>query len=172
MENRQKEMEKPQDASVKIIRYVRYGIAAMALLGLLIIFVQNLGFPEQISETVPAFVITAEGQTLDISITLRGEVTNYPFKPGKMSMGDQITVFIGESDEKLMRLVPVEMDQLYYSRTEDAVCVLSCDRSHLLLETDLQKLFPDMESGTCLVYFDNGSFDLPSEFAEHFTMLN
>ena len=170
-EQMQKDAEQWQNTSVKLIQRLRYGIAAVALVGLLILFVQNLGVPEQVSETIPATVMTADGQTLDVSLTLRGEVTNYPFKPEKMSGGDQITVCVSDKYQRILRLIPYSSDNLFYGRTNNAVCVLNSEMDHLLLETDLQLLFPDMESKTCLVYFGNDSFDLPSEIARYFTLL-
>ena len=168
-EQMQKKAEQWQGTSVKIIQAVRYGVAALVLLGLLILLVQNLGFPEEINEMLQASVITADGQTLDISLTLRGEVTNYPFKAGKRSMGDQITVYANGTEIRILQLVPGET--FFFGRKGDTVCFLSFQRDQLLLETDLQKLFPDMESGTCLVYTGDDSFELPGEVARYFTFL-
>ena len=168
-EQMQKEAEQWQGSAVKIIQRFRYGVAAAAILGLLVIFVQNLGFPKQINETIPAAVITADGQTLDVSLTIRGEVTNYPFNSEKYSQGDHLVIFVTESNQRLLQLVP--SGDYFFGSRGDSVCVLSRQRDHLLLETDLQNLFPDMESGTCLVSFCNGSFDLPGEYAHYFTFL-
>ena len=168
-EQMQAEAEQWKATSVKLIQRIRYGVAAAALLGLLILFVRNLGFPEQINETIPASVMTADAQTLDVSLTIRGEVTNYPFQSEKMSKGDQITVFVTESNQRILQLVPSE-DYFFGSRG-GSVCILNRQRDHLLLETDLQYLFPNMESEICLVYYGYGSFDIPGEYAQYFTFL-
>lgn len=170
MEQMQKEAEKKR-SSVKIIQWFRYGVAAAALLGLLIIFVQNLGIPKQIHETLPASVITADGQMLDISLTIRGEVTNYPFRSGKHNQGDQLTVSVSESGSQLIRLTPALGDGFFFGQRDGTVGILTYERDQLLLETDLQRLFPDMESGTCLVCYGSESLDLPGEYAQYFTLL-
>ena len=168
-EQMRKEAEQWQTTSVKIIQRVRYGIAAVALLGLLIIFMQNLGFPKQIQETVSVSVITADGQRMEASLTIRGEITNYPFKPQKTSMSDQITVFETESNKQILQLSP--SFDYYFGSRNGSVCLLNYQKDQLLLETDLQNIFPDKESQRCLIYTDLDSFDLPGEYAEYFTML-
>lgn len=168
-EQMQKEAEQWQGTSVKIIQLFRYGVAAVAILGLLVIFMQNLGIPKQVHETIPASVITADGQTLDISLTIRGEVTNYPFKSDKYSMGDQLTVSVSGSGQRIVQLVPT--DTFFFGSRNDTVCILNYERNHLILETDLQHLFPNMESELCLVTFGYDSFDLPGEYADLFTLL-
>lgn len=169
-EQMQKEAQQWPGTSVKIIQSVRYGVAAIAILGLLILFVQNIGFPKEILETHPASVLTADGQLLDISLTIRGEVTHYPFQSGKFHPSDQITVFAGGSNQEIIRLVPADpLEGCFFGSTDKAVCILNPERDHLLLETDIQNLFPDMQSGTCLVYYGYDSFDLPGGYAEHFT---
>lgn len=170
-EQTQKESEQWQGTAIKIIQRFRYGVAAVAILGLLVLFVQNLGFPKQIDETYPASVITADGKTLDISLTIRGEVTNYPFKSEKYNLGDQITVSVSGSNQQIIRLIPALAEGFFFGQRDDAVGILTYERDQLLLETDLQSLFPDMQSGTCLVYYGYDSFDLPGEYAQYFTFL-
>ena len=170
-EQMQKEAEQWQGTSVKIIQWVRYGVVAAAVLGLLILFVQNMGFPKQINETISAVVITADAQTVDISLTLRGEITNYPFKPEKMSLSDQITVYVSDGNQRILQLIPYSQEKLFYGRNNEVVCILSPKMDQLLLETDQKFLFPDMESGTCLVYYGNDSFDLSGEITQYFTFL-
>ena len=171
-EQMRKEAEQWQGTAVKIIQRVRYGVAAVAIFGILILFVQNLGFPKQIHDTIPVAVITADGQILDTSLTIRGEITHYPFQSGKISMGDNIVVSVSGSEQSIIRLIPtVLLEGSFFGSTDEAVCILSQEREHLLLETDIQHLFPDMESGICLVYYGYDSFDLPGEYAQYFTFL-
>lgn len=170
-EKMQKEAEQWQGTSVKLIQCVRYGVVAVAILGLLILFVQNLGFPKQIDETHPAAVITADGQVLDISLTIRGEITHYPFTTGKYSLGDQLTVFVSGSNQKIIQVNPAFEEGFFFGQRDGTVGILTYDTDQLLLETDIQSLFPDMDSGTCLVYYGYDSFDLPGEYAQYFTFL-
>ena len=170
-EQMQKEAEQWQGTAIKIIQRFRYGVAAVAVLGLLILFVQNLGFPKQINETLPASVITADGQMLDISLSICGEITDYPFKSEKYNLGDKITVSVSGSNQQIIQLIPMLTEGFFFGQRDDTVGILTYERDQLLLETDLQYLFPERESGTCLVYYGYGSIDLAGEYAQYFTLL-
>lgn len=169
-EQMRKEAEQWQTTSAKIIQRVRYGIAAVALLGLLIIFVQNLGFPKQIDEHLATYIITEEGILFrNMGVNIQGEITNYPLKPNKFGMDDQVVIYA--NGKRLVQIFYKQGGEYLFAKQGDTVCILGVNRDTILLETDLRNIYPDMESQRCLIYTDLDSFDLPGEYAEYFTML-
>ncbi len=167
----QKEAEQWQGTAVKIIQSVRYGVLLFACLGVLVLLLRNVGFPKQIDERLPVYLVTENGDLLfrAMWVDIRGEITNYPLNQDKSGMDDQVVIYANGK-----RLVQVYCDQdgeYLFAQWGDTVCVLSRQRDQILLETDLQYIFPDMESQRCLIYTDYDSFDLPGEYAELFTLL-
>lgn len=171
-EQMHKDAEQWQGKSIKLIRTVRYAILIFAVLGVLVLFLQNLGFPKEINEKHSATVITEGGQTLECTVEIRGEVTNYPLNPDKYGLDDKVTVY---ANGKRLLLVSFNGDRstgFICTQNQNAVCVMSVRRDALILETDVQNIFPEMESQRCLVSFGYDSFDLPGEYAELFTFFS
>lgn len=169
-EQMQKEAEQWQDTSVKIIQIVRYSVLLFACLGVLILLLRNVGLPKQVDEHLSTYIITEDGTLFRaMGVDIRGEITYYPLNQDKSGMDDQVVIYANGK-----RLVQVYCDQegeYLFAQWGDTVCVLSRQRDQILLETDLQHIFPDMESQRCLIYTDYDSFDLPGEYAERFTLL-
>ena len=170
-EQMQKEAEQWQGTAVKIIQRFRYGIAAVAVLGLLILFVRNLGFPRQIDESYTASVITENGQMLECIVELRGEITEYPLNKDKSGVEDHAVVYANGTRVLTVSFHGDKSRGFLVTQNHRAVCVLSVDRKTMFLETDVMHLIPDMESQRCLVFYGQESFDLPGEYAELFTLL-
>lgn len=168
-EQMRQEAEQWQKKSVRLIWGVRYGVLALGILVVLVLFLRNLGFPKAINEVIPATVITEAGQTLECTLELRGEITNYPLNRNKFGMDDSVTVYV--SGNRLL-VVSFNVDRstgFIVAQNRNAVCMMSLRRDAVILETDIQNLFPDMESQRCLVYYGCDSFDIPGEYAELFT---
>lgn len=169
-EQMQKEAEQWQDTSVKIIQRVRYGILIVACLGVLILFLRNVGFPKQVDEHLSTYIITEDGTLFRaMGVDIRGEITYYPLNQDKCGMDDQVAIYANGK-----RLVQIYCDQdgeYLFAQRGDTVCVLSRQRDQILLETDLKNIYPDMVSQRCLIYTDYDSFDLPGAYVEMFTLL-
>lgn len=168
-EQMQKEAEQWQKKSVRLIQGVRYGVLIIGVLVILVLFLRNLGFPKKINETLPATVITESGQTLECTLEIRGEITDYPLNKNKFSMDDSVTVYV---NGKRLLLVGFRGDRnsgFIVTQNKNAVCLMSLRWDVMVLETDIQNIFPDMESQRCLVYYGCDSFDIPGEYAELFT---
>lgn len=165
----QKEAVQWQEKSVKIIRAVRYGVLIFVVLGVLILFLCNLGFPKEIDETIPAAVITEDGQIMECTLEIRGEVTDYPLNKNKAGMNDNVVIYANGMRLLLVSLYGDRSSGCICIQNQNAVCVMSVHRDAMLLETDLRNIFPDMEDQRCLVYYGYDSFDIPGEFAELFT---
>lgn len=168
-EQMQKEAEQWQGTSVKIIQRVRYGILIAACLGVLILFLLNLGFPKEVNETLPALVITEDGQTLECTLEIRGEVTNYPLNQSKFGIDDQVTIYANGNRILLVSYNGDGETGYICTQNQNAVCVMAAQRNAVILETDVQNIFPELESQRCLVSYGYDSFDLPGEYAALFT---
>ena len=170
-EQLQKEAEQWQGTSVKLIQRVRYGILIAACLGVLILFLRNVGFPKQIEEHLGTYIITEEGLLFRaMGVDIRGEITEYPLNKDKYGMDDQVVIYA--NGNRLVQVLYAQEGEYLFARRGDTVCILSKTRDMILLETDLKNIYPDMESQRCLIYTDFDSFDLPEEYANLFTFLN
>ena len=103
-EKMRKEAQLWHPKAVKLIRAVRYAVAALAILAVAVLFVRNLGFPEEVDRQVYAYVKTEQGEILECSLNLRGSVTVYPLHSGKFSKEDHITVYAGEGGKLLLQM--------------------------------------------------------------------
>ncbi len=168
-EEMQKEAEQWQEKSVRIIQWVRYGIIALGILIVLILFLRNLGFPKEINETIPATIITEDGQTLECALQIRGEVTDYPMNKTKAGINDHVVVYANGKRLLLVNLYADRSTGFICTQNQNTVCMMSVRRDAMVLETDIQNIFPDMESQLCLVSYGFESFDIPGEYAERFT---
>jgi len=170
-EQMQKEAEQWQDTSAKIIQRVRYGVLIVACLGILILFLRNVGFPKQIDECLPVYMVTEDGELYfrAMWVDIRGEITHYPLNPEKSGADDHVVIYA--NGKRLVQVYFKQDGDDLFAQRGDTVCILSRQRDGILLETDLQNIFPDMESQRCLLYTDYDSFDLPGEYAEFFTLL-
>ena len=169
-EQMQKEAQQWQATSVKIIQGVRYGVLVLACVGLLILLLQNVGFPKQIDEHLATYIITEEGILFrNMGVNIQGEITNYPLKPNKFGMDDQVVIYA--NGKRLVQIFYKQGGEYLFAKQGDTVCILGVNRDMILLETDLKNIYPDMESQRCLIYTDLDTFDLPGEYAEYFTML-
>lgn len=169
-EQMQKEAEQWQDTSVKIIQIVRYGVLLFACLGVLILLLRNVGLPKQVDEHLSTYIITEDGTLFRaMGVDIRGEITYYPLNQDKRGMDDQMVIYA--NGKRLVQIYCKQDGEYLFAQRGNTVCVLSRQRDQILLETDLQYIFPDMESQRCLIYTDYDSFDLPGEYAELFTLL-
>ena len=170
-EQMQKEAEQWQDTSVKIIQRVRYGILIVACLGVLILFLRNVGFPKQVDERLPVYMVTENGDLFfrAMWVDIRGEITYYPLNQDKRGMDDQVVIYA--NGKRLVQIYCKQDGEYLFAQRGNTVCVLSRQRDQILLETDLQNIFPDMENQRCLLCTDYDSFDLPGAYAELFTLL-
>ena len=166
-EQMQKEAEQWQAKSIILIRIVRYGVLTLGILVVLVLFLRNLGFPKEIHETLPATVITESGQTLECTLEIRGEVTDYPLNKDKAGADDKVVIYANE--KRLVEVYYKPGGENLFARRGDTVCLLKTQRDAMVLETDIKTIFPDMESQRCLVYYGYDSFDIPGEYAELFT---
>lgn len=165
-EQMQREAEQWQAKSIILIRIVRYGVLTLGILVVLVLFLRNLGFPKEIHETLPATVITESGQTLECTLEIRGEVTDYPLNKDKAGADDKVVIYANE--KRLVEAYYKQGGENLFARRGDTVCLLKTQRDAMVLETDIQNIFPDMESQRCLVYYGCDSFDIPGEYAELF----
>ena len=170
-EQMQKEAEQWQATSVKIIQRVRYGVLFFACLGVLILLLRNVGFPKQIDEVYTASVITEDGQMLACTVELRGEITEYSLNRDKSGMEDHVDVYVNGSRMLSVSFRGDRRTGFFATQNKKAVCALAVRRDAMFLETDVNCLFPEMETQQCLVFYGNDSFDLPGEYAELFTLL-
>ena len=169
-EQMQQEAEQWQKTSVKLIQGIRYGVLIVACLGVLILFLQNLGFPKQIDECLPVYIFTEDGILFRAMwVDIRGEITRYPMNPNKSGADDQVVIYA--NGKRLVQVYFKQDGDYLFAQRGDTVCILSRQRDTILLETDLQNIFPDMGNGRCLLYTDYDSFNLPGEYAAHFTLL-
>ena len=166
-EQMQKEAEQWQEKSVRLIQGIRYGVLIIGVLVILVLFLRNLGFPKEINETLPATVITESGQTLECTLEIRGEVTDDPLNKDKAGLDDKVVIYANE--KRLVEVYYKQDGEVLFARRGDTVCLLKTQRDAMVLETDIKTIFPDMESQRCLVYYGYDSFDLPGEYAGHFT---
>ena len=170
-EQMQKDAQVWQEKSVKLIQYIRYGVLAVGFLVVAVMFLTNLGFPREVKETLPAVVMTEDGQMMECTLELRGEVTKYPLKKDVFGKDDSVTVYANGKRILLVSLYGDHSSGFICTQNQKAVCLLSVQLDQILLETDLQSIFPEMESQSCLVYTNYDSFDIPGEYAELFTFL-
>ena len=166
----QQEAEQWQKTSVKLIRGIRYGVLIFGILVVAVMFLVNLGFPREVNTTFHAMVMTAEGETLEATVELKGQVTKYPLNRGKASVEDNVTVYINGNRMMLVSLHGERQSGFICAQNDKAVCLLSVNLDKLLLETDLKYIFPDMDSQQCLVYTNFDTVDLPGEYAGMFTV--
>lgn len=166
-EQMQKEAEQWQKKSVRLIQGIRYGVLALGILFVLVLFLRNLGFPKEINETLPATVITESGQTLECTLEIRGEVTDYPLNKDKAGVDDKVVIYVNE--KRLVEVYYKQGGENLFARRGDTVCLLKTQWDAMVLETDIKTIFPDVESQRCLVYYGCDSFDIPGEYAELFT---
>lgn len=168
----QQEAEQWQEKSAKLIQRIRWGVLIFGIAAVLILFVRNLGFPREVNETIPAIVITEDGQTLECTVEIRGEVTNYPLNKSKFGMDDQVTIYANGNRMLLVSFHGDRSTGFICTQNQNAVCVMTVQRDALIMETDLQIIFPEMESRRCLISYGYDSFDLTGEYAELFTFFS
>ncbi len=154
---RKREQEKAnawQKTSVQIIHRVRVGVLVFGVLMVAWLFVKNMGFPRNVEETLPACVITEGGKVRSCEVSLKGEITNYPFKKDEYGMEDWIKVWFGDQ-----WLVEFE----YYHGTFDYTVadaywsgdtvsgMMSRKRDLVILELDVKTIFQQEESQRCVL---------------------
>jgi len=171
-EQTQKDAQQWQGTAIKLIQRVRCGIAAVAVIGLLVLVLQNVGFPKTVDETHTASVITEGGQQLECLVELRGEVTEYPLNREKYGMDDSVVIYANGTRLLSVSFHGDRSTGFVVTQNQRAVCALAVHRQAMFLETDVKNLFPELESQRCLVFYGQDSFDLPGEYAELFTLLN
>ena len=176
-ERMQKEAEQWQEKSVRIIQCIRYGILALGILIVLALFLRNLGFPKEIDELIPAAVISEDGQTLECTLEIRGEVTDYPLNKNKFGADDNVILYANE--RRLVEVYFKRGGEYLFAQRGDTVCILGARRNVVLLETDVKNIFPEMDSQRCLlvtgtddvqsVWEEAAGYNLPAEYIEQFT---
>lgn len=150
----QKQAERWQGTSIRILRRVRYSVLIFAAIAVICMFIANLGFPKNVEERLPACVITENGEMLNCEIVLRGEVTDYIVKKAKYGMEDRVKVWFG--DRWLVEF------EYYHGTSEYAIAdaywdgntvegLMSRKRDLLILELDAKMLFPEMDSQRCVL---------------------
>lgn len=151
-EQMQQEAEQWQGNAVNIIQRVRYGVLIIAGLGLLILLLQNLGFPREVKHTFGGVKIhTESGKILSCDVRIEGETTHYPFAKDKFSRSDELTVFVNQ--KRILTFHP-QLDRetgSVYGVSKDCTFAMTPDRNRICLEMDIQKLYPQRESERCLI---------------------
>ena len=168
-EQMRKEAEQWQKKSVRLIQGIRYGVLILGILVVVVLFLRNLGFPKEIKENHTALIITEEGQQLECDLEIRGEITDYPLNKDKFGANDKLVIYA--NGKHLVEVYCKQGGECLFAQRGDTVCVLTVNRDALIMETDLQTIFPDMSDQRCLVYYGYDSFDLPGEYAQYFTFL-
>lgn len=143
-----------QKTSVRIIQWVRIGMLVLGIFMLAVLVVQDLGFPKNVDETLSACVITESGEVLSCEVSLKGEVTNYPFKKDRYGMEDSIKVWFGDR-----WLVEFEYDHGTFDYTigdaywsgDTVAGVMRRKRDVLFVEMDVKTIYPEMESQRCVL---------------------
>ena len=156
-ERTQKEAEQWQGTAVKIIRRFRYGVLIVVILGLAVLLLQNLGFRQEVKHVYgDVTIFTESGDILSCTVRIEGETTRYPFAQNKYSLSDQLTVYV---DNKRMLVFTPGIDPetgSVYAVSKDVVFAMTPDRNRILLETDLQEIYPEMDSQRCLLVCPGG----------------
>lgn len=176
-EQMQAEAEQWQKTSVKLVRGIRYGVLILGLLVVLVLFLRNVGFSREINEMYTAAVIIEGGQQLECTVEIRGEVTNYPLNRDKAGADDKVVIYANK--KRLVEVYYKQGGEYLFAQRGDTVCIMTPQRDAVVLETDLQNIFPEMESKRCLlvsnyanantIWDEVNSIDLPTEFLEKFT---
>lgn len=156
-EEMQKEAERWQETAVKIIRRFRYGILIFAVLGIAVLLLRNLGFPQEVKHVYgDVTIFTESGDILSCTVRIEGETTRYPFAKNKYSLSDQLTVYV---DNKRMLAFTPGIDPetgSVYAVSKDVVFAMTPDGNRILLETNLQKIYSEMDSQRCLLVCPGG----------------
>lgn len=151
-EEMRKEAEQWQPTAVRIIQRFRYGILALALLGVLVLLLQNLGFPKEVNHGFGGVTVhTQSGEILTCEVRIKGETTEYPFAKGKFSGADELTVFV--NGKRILSFNP-RIDRetgSVYAVKGDVIFAMTPDRNRILLEMNLKEIFPEMDAQRCLL---------------------
>jgi len=118
------------------------------------LFIKNMGFPQNVDENLPACLIMQDGEVLSCEVSLKGEVTNYPFKKDNYGMEDWVKVWFG--DRWLVEFAYYHGTFEYmigdaYWSGDTVEGLMSRNRDLLFLELDVKMLLPEMESQRCVL---------------------
>lgn len=153
-EQMQKEADQWQNKSVKLVQGLRCGMLIFGILVVVMMLLFNLGFPREVNEALPAIVITEDGQTLECSVEIRGEVTVYPLNPGKYAMEDSFQFFVNGNRLGGVYYWTSDGCDFMFSRhhyQNTTTCIMSVQRDLVCLETDVQRIFPEMDRQRAVV---------------------
>ena len=152
-EQLQKDAEKWQSTSVKMIQRIRYGVLIVGLAAVLILFLRNLNFQKEVDHTFGGVMVyTESGEILSCDVRMTGKISEYPFARGKFALSDELTVFV--EGKRILTFVPrVDKETgSVYGSSGDCIFGMTTDRSRIFLETDVQEIFPEAEkSERCLL---------------------
>ncbi len=110
----------------------------------------NVGFPQEIQETLEARIFTQDGQAISCTLEVTGECTNYPFK--KNSILDTLQISAG--GRRLTTVSHISSSRKFAAQrhpTWDVTLAVHWNQRLLLAECDVQRIFPEMDSMRCVV---------------------
>jgi len=123
-------------------------IGSIVLLGILVCLVVSfVGIPKDLEETVDACVYTESGETFPCQLRITGEVTTYPFRKNK-----EYVISVYREHILVSEMHYNTAKQRYaYCQTYRFTGIKDIEQDVLLVEMDLQTLYPEMESQRCMI---------------------
>lgn len=111
------------------------------------LLVSFIGFPKELDETVEACVYTESGEAIAGQVRIDGEVTRYPFKGY-----EQYDLDVYWESVRIFKLQNISSKAPYaYWQTYRLTSINDIQKEILVVETDIQVLFPERESQRCLI---------------------
>ncbi len=101
-----------------------------------------MGFPKDIDETLDACIFTEDGRTISCQVTLKGEVTRYPFQEEAYPEDGELIAYVGDQPIASFSYWTSDLE-FTWKRDSYSTRFLRRDRSLVLVGRDLQRIFPE-----------------------------
>ena len=141
--------------SAKIVLGLRKGILIYGILVMVLLLVYNIGFSENVENTIDGYILVESGENYPCEVRLTGQVTEYPVKDlvhrrNNYGYAGEVTAYVNG-----IRLAIVFFDgsdaHYAYGENYPANCLIRRDLERIFAETDLKKLLPEQDSKPCFI---------------------
>lgn len=136
-------------------------VIMLIVLGCLVI--SFIGIPKEIDEIVDACVYTEHGETLHCEIQIKGEVTNHPFRNySEYSIcAYRDNILLSEMQYNTAKQQYGYCQQYRFTGIKDIL------NDVLVIETDLNYLYPNMETQRCMIVAPAQERDTAMDIVNH-----
>ena len=141
--------------SAKIVLGLRKGILIYGILVILLLFVYNIGFSEDVDKTMDGYILVENGESYPCEVRLTGQATEYPVKNfvrrrNNYRYAGDVTAYVNGTR---LAIVSFDGSDAHYAYGENypANCRIRRDLERVFAETELKKLLPEQDSKRCVI---------------------